>query len=313
MAKKINAAASHGVDAFVFDWYFNEGGPFLNGALERGFLGATNNPRLKFAVMWANHDLAHGKGAVNESVFTRATDRTIERYFRHPNYWRVNGGLYVGVYQLDTLIEGLGGVEQTAMALERFRRRVRDAGLGELHLNASAQSHLRAPDAEQGKYPGPNALLAKLGFDSVTPYHWIHARPLPQFPASDYARYRDASFEAMRAKEKTFAVPYLPVVCMGWDASPRTPQDKPFQPGGYPWGAVLVNNTPAKFRKALEMGRAWLGERPLLPRVLFIEAWNEWTEGSYLEPDAMNGMQYIEAVCDVFGFSPEAKERTSAK
>ena len=87
----------------------------------------------------------------------------------------MGGGLYVGVYeQLDTLVKGLGGVEKAAEALERFRRRVRDAGLGELHLNASVNSHLVPPAVEQGKYPGPNALLVKIGFDSVTPFVLLH-------------------------------------------------------------------------------------------------------------------------------------------
>ncbi len=302
MAKKIAVAADHGVDAFVFDWYHYDFGPILHGALEAGFLGAANNTRLKFAVMWANSDWPPATGAVNEAVFVKATDRMIERYFRRPNYWRVNGGLYVGIYELDTLVKGLGGVEKTAEAIDGFRRRVREAGLGELHLNASTNGHLCVPATQQSKYPGPNALLVKLGFDSVTPYHWLHCQPMPQFPASDYGPFRDASFAAMRAMERTFAVPYLPVVCVGWDASPRTQQDQPFVNGPYPWGPVLVNNTPAEFRKALEMGFGWLDERPALPtRALFIEAWNEWTEGSYLEPDAVHGMKYLEALRDVVG------------
>jgi len=56
MARKIDAAADHGIDAFIFDWYWYDDGPFLERALDEGSIGAANNPRLKFALMWANHD-----------------------------------------------------------------------------------------------------------------------------------------------------------------------------------------------------------------------------------------------------------------
>jgi hypothetical protein len=36
------------------------------------------------------------------------------------------------------------------------------------------------------------------------------------------------------------------------------------------------------------------------PRILSINCWNEWPKGSYLEPDQVHGMKYLEAVRDVF-------------
>jgi len=54
--KKIAAASANGLNALLFDWYWYKDGPFLSGALDRGFLGAANNKDLKFALMWANHD-----------------------------------------------------------------------------------------------------------------------------------------------------------------------------------------------------------------------------------------------------------------
>ena len=47
--------------------------------------------------------------------------------------------------------------------------------------------------------------------------------------------------------------------------------------------------------------------KPNGPRILNINCWNEWTEGSYLEPDTVHGMKYLEAVRDVFGAPPKTK------
>ncbi len=58
MAQKIAVAADHGIDAFIFDWYYYDDGPFLDRPIDRGFLQATNHHRLKFAFLWANHDWA---------------------------------------------------------------------------------------------------------------------------------------------------------------------------------------------------------------------------------------------------------------
>ena len=52
MEKKIDAAASHGVDGFIFDWYWFEDGSYRIKCLDNGFLKAANKDELKFAIMW---------------------------------------------------------------------------------------------------------------------------------------------------------------------------------------------------------------------------------------------------------------------
>jgi hypothetical protein len=88
---------------------------------------------------------------------------------------------------------------------------------------------------------------------------------------------------------------------MGWDSSPRTVQSDVFSNAGYPFTPTLSGNTPDAFRDALARAKAFLDARPDVSKILTINAWNEWTEGSYLEPDTVHGMGYLEAIRDVFG------------
>jgi hypothetical protein len=312
VAKKIDAARDHGISAFIYDWYWYEDGPFLERALEDGFLKAANNDRLKFAIMWANHDWCNihpvqrvqprnvlAKGIVSEKAFVEATDHMIKTYFSHPSYWRVNGGLYVSFYQLKTLLEGLGGLEQTQRVLNDFRERTRAAGCGELHINAVVYGIPILPG--EAVIKDANSLLTALGFDSVTSYVWIHHQVMKDFPVTSYTDYRRLCLRDYEIFTERYELPYYPNVTMGWDSSPRTIQSDMYDNLGYPFTPILGGNTPCEFEKALVDAKGFLDKGLTEPKILTINAWNEWTEGSYLEPDTVNGMRYLEAVRKVFG------------
>ena len=87
---------------------------------------------------------------------------------------------------------------------------------------------------------------------------------------------------------------------MGWDSSPRCHLDDEWGDWGYPFIYTIGNNTPENFKTALQMTKDRLLSVPNGPRILNINCWNEWTEGSYLEPDIKNGMAYLEAIKEVF-------------
>ena len=50
-------ATQHGVNVFIFDWYWYDEGPFLESCINDGFLKARNNEKMQFYIMWANHDV----------------------------------------------------------------------------------------------------------------------------------------------------------------------------------------------------------------------------------------------------------------
>lgn len=310
MVKKIDAAADHGIDVFIYDWYYYDDGPFIERGLEQGFLKAPNNSRIKFGIMWANHDWVdihpakrgyaplQYPGKVTAATFDRMTDHVINDYFKHPSYWKIDGRPYFSVYELYKLIEGLGGTEETLKALQRFREKTKAAGFPDLHLNAVAAGIQILPGEKQLKNPAE--MVKHLNFDSVTSYVWVHHIGFPEFPKTPYAYFQKEAAAHWPRADKEFGVPYHPNVTMGWDPTPRTSQTDSFDNKGYPFMATISGNTPAAFKESLAQCKEFLDRRGG-DKILTINAWNEWTEGSYLEPDTVNRMAYLEAVRSVFG------------
>ena len=223
----------------------------------------------------------------------------IRHYFSHPSYWKLDGCPYFSIYELMTLIRGFGGIDAARAALDAFRTKTRQAGFPNLHLNA-VQWGVKILPGETA-VANPAEMLQALGFDSVTSYVWIHNVPFPTFPVTPYAytaRQAAAFWEKARSQ---YGLPYYPNVTMGWDSSPRTVQTDVFTDSGYPFTATLGDNTPQQFEDALRQVKGFLDRYPGQPKIFTINAWNEWTEGSYLEPDTVYGMGYLEAIRTVFG------------
>ena len=296
MDKKIETAVEYGVDVFIFDWYWYEGRPFLEDCVNNGFLKANNN-RMKFYLMWANHDATTywdvdnpsidsviWPGEVDREQFNILVDRVIENYFKNPSYYKIDGEPVFCIYELNTLVRGLGGAQETKEALDYFRQKTIEAGFPGLHLQGILWSAL--PASLEG-VPADNVksqddVLAYLGFNSLTNYCWAHL----QRPDGDYQKWGDASTAMWSSFSKDFNVPYFPNVTISWDANPRFLFKADY----------ITNSTPEKFEVYLKKAKKFVDEHQLNPKLITINAWNEWSEGSYLEPDTVWNYGYLEAV-----------------
>jgi hypothetical protein len=310
--QKIAAAAASHIDAFLFDWYWYKDGPFLESAITNGYLRASNNKDLKFAVMWANHDwfdihpakltarpTLQFEGAIGVDPFNAMVDRLLQ-LFQHPSYLLIDGCPYFSIYELYRFIQGFGGVTQAAQALEEMRRKVRALGFPGIHINAVTWGVQLLPG--QSEITNLPELLNRLQIDSTTSYVWIHHT---QFAKSFTTEYQDirTQYETYRATAaQKLGKPYFPNVTVGWDSTPRTCQTDNFRLSDYPYTSVVVNNTPEAFKAALRSAKAFaLESLPPTRRLITLNSWNEWTEGSYLEPDSVNGLAYLDSVREVFG------------
>jgi len=304
MEMQIDAAADHGVNVFIYDWYWYDGRPFLEQCLNNGFLKARNNHRMKFYLMWANHDVTHlwdkrishidgnviWRGAMNRDEFETIALRTIDMYFKHPCYYKIDGKPVFMIYDFNNLVRGLGGIEQTIAAIKWFREQTVKAGLPGLHFQLASwgANSLNLSGVDAGASNTPSDVVKRIGIDSQTHYQMCHFTNIDR----DYAEMIPDMVAQWELMDKQYDIPYFPHVSLGWDNNPR---HHTFRPG------VAKNNTPANIQKALERAKAYVDKHPNQPPLVTINSWNEWTEDSYLQPDDLRGYGYLEAVKTVFG------------
>ncbi len=320
-AKEIDAAADNGIDVFIYDWYWYEPfGQYLQEGLEKGFLKAPNNQRLKFALMWANHNWANihptpytnfqeklTDGKVSAETWNTITDYIIEHYFKQPNYWKIDGKPYFSIFETTNFIASFGSLEKAGAAMQLFEEKVKKAGFPGLHFNCIDQglTDNSVQHALHNKATAGDAFKA-LKTASLTSYNFLYAYDLSKagWPTASYQKAIDANTSYWPVIANKYAgIEYYPNVTMGWDVTPRLVQSDKFDTfKGYPWTPVFNgDNTPEAFQSALVKAKAFVDAKNYKHKIVILNAWNEWTEGSYLLPEERTGTKYLEAIKNVFG------------
>lgn len=77
-----------------------------------------------------------------------------------------------------------------------------------------------------------------------------------------------------------------PGVFVGWDNSPRRGAN----------ATVFEKNPPEMFKRYLDLKMS--NSELYKTEFTFINAWNEWAEGAYLEPDKKYGYEYLEVISE---------------
>ena len=74
---------------------------------------------------------------------------------------------------------------------------------------------------------------------------------------------------------------------------------------------LTVEGHRTYFEKALRDVKDWCDRNTPAgyPKLISVNAWNEWIEGSYLEPDEKYGMGYLEAIHKVMNAADFGKEK----
>lgn len=296
VGRRVRLAQAHGVDAFVYGFFWCRGKRVFQDALDLGFLGSPEGEQAPFAVMWANRmprrvlpvrradlPVIDGSRRVRSDVedFVELIAYLAERYFRRGNYVTVSGKPYFSIFDSTFFISEMGPA-QAAAAIRGARTWLKDHGFPGLHLAAIDPAEKVIGDVRE------------LGFDSVT--HYVL---LPEWRGEllqDYdacARRRADQWDGYAARS---GLPYMPSIAPGWDASPRAADFGAERPGKYPWSPVVTGEHPDRFHEALVRAVRFTRAHGHQDPLLLLASLNEWSEGHYLEPDQRFGHGWLEAV-----------------
>jgi len=277
---QIAQAAAYGVDFFAFDYYWLRGARWLEAALDEGFLRAGNLNRISFCLLWCNHrEFCAFTGEELESFLRFA----IEKYCGHPQYLRIDQRPVLMFLDFSQFMRELGP-EAVHHCFDRAAELCSQRGLRRPFFVACA-------DGFGG--PGADTIARQLkciGFDATTFYNYPFAGVGASMGTPGSAPYADleSTGESLWNSWKNLAdLPHWPTAMVGWDPRPWH-RDRAF---------VRTGRTPQAFRKMLERAKAFASPG----EVVMLEAWNEWGEGSALEPSKQEKFAYLEQVRDVFG------------
>ena len=280
MHEQARLAARAGIDSFCFYHYWFDGQRIMDGPVER-FL--EERVDIDFCIMYANENWTRTWDGFERDVLIEQTYRTEDepgfiadtaRYMGHERYTRVAGRPLFILYRPGLLPEA-------RETLARWRRLWTEA-LGVEPWILMVQGFGDADPREYGldgavEFP-PHKLVADLpdvnaSLTLLDPSHTGHVR--------DY----DAVI-ARSLDEPAPAFPLVKTVSPSWDNDARREGR----------GLTLHGATPERYGRWLGGAVERAREHPFAGEPLvFVNAWNEWAEGAYLEPDVHYGHAWLNA------------------
>jgi lipopolysaccharide biosynthesis protein/SAM-dependent methyltransferase len=300
MKRQAELARIHGIHAFCFYVYWFGGKRLLESPVDE-FLRQPDID-INFCLCWANENWTRRWDGLDADVLigqshSPADDLAfiaeMSRAFADPRYVRVDGRPVLVVYRPEQL-------PNSRATAERWRQWCRDNGIGEIHLcfiksfGSSAPSALGMDAAIE--FPplltGTQEITGNVGGLDPAFRGQVHNYLFTASRAAAYVRPNHLEYRG---------------VMPSWDNTPRKLERSISFYGATPelyaeWLRTAVDETC----------------RSLGPenRLVFINAWNEWAEGAYLEPDRRRGYAYLSRTREVmaaFSSSTVAESELLAK
>ena len=291
---QVDLAREYGLYGFCYYHYWFNGKRLLHRPFDEVL--ASGNPDFPFCLCWANENWTRIWDGGDSDVLMKQTYsheddlahiRWLARAFADPRYIRVENKPLFIIYRAHKLPD----IRKTTAI---WRDECRRLGIGEVFLcRVDTGADVLPPkevglDAAVEFHPSPWSLGARLGSHRLREFRWndLHFFLRQKLLGDDINVQNYRHFVSSMSGRIQPDYLRFPCVMPSWDNIPRHRRR----------GTVFIESSPKLFHQWLVAALANLVKSTSTPRILFVNAWNEWAEGNHLEPDQRYGRLYLEAL-----------------
>ncbi|MBD5524293.1 MAG: methyltransferase domain-containing protein [Lachnospiraceae bacterium] len=282
MRRQIELARMYGIYGFSFYYYWFDGERLLEKPLEM-FL-ENKDLDFPFSICWANENWTKRYDGTNTDILMEQRNsvdsycnviKDIVRFLSDSRYITIDNRKMLTVYRPSLM-------PKVKSVLSYWRDHCRDNGIGEIYIIAVKENGVETD------------WLAE-GYDAVTEFHpgtlytnCVNVSSDLKYVRNDFAG-EVFSYPDIVYKQKYFMYDYNKLyraVMPMWDNTARRNNK----------GMIFHGSTPALYKQWLkDVINAGKRRDDIEENLIFINAWNEWGEGAYLEPDKRYGYAYLQA------------------
>jgi lipopolysaccharide biosynthesis protein/ubiquinone/menaquinone biosynthesis C-methylase UbiE len=281
MEEQAALAQAYGISGFAYYFYWFAGKVLMQQPLQQ--MLANKKVDIPFCMIWANENwtrrwdgqendvLISQKHSLKDSADLLAYLRP---FLEDPRYIKINGKPLFVIYRSDI-------IPDMKKTLSAWRIQARSFGFSDLYIVCAQTFGQSDP--------------RKFGFDAAMqfPPHGIKSDTVateidrldPAFAGSIY-NYDEVATNAVQQKNENYKV--LPTSMLSWDNTARKKK----------LSTVFANFTVGRYAQWLSSNLERVAKDVRLSgdeKIVFVNAWNEWAEGTHLEPDQKHGFGYLAA------------------
>lgn len=289
-------AKEAGIEGFMYWHYWFGKGKRL---LERPFQEVleSGKPDFPFCLGWANHSwskktwTAKNEGDTKSKLVEQTYEESeyVDHFydvlpaFKDPRYITVDGKPFFLIYNILDM-------PNPQVFMDTWQNLSKENGLKGIHFVGNIMGHVAEQRKEEVINSGVDATVLSNLFQAETKcaknigMYWkkfktriLHLGP-ERYNYSDIIKCIHSGLEN---REDIY-----PVVYPQLDRTPRAGKE----------AVILTGSTPNLFKKYLNDTMRFLENKNSEHRIIIINAWNEWGEGNYIEPDIKFGHGYLDVI-----------------